>query len=171
MGWRDNDGNVRNIAVASGDPGAVTVQNQVVATHTDWLTFTCPVQGPAIAETAAGNYLVAWSDDSDGDSNVWVVSSSDFVNWGAERNVAPKQSGRQQNPGMVVAGSGRVYLAFAQQGSHWLTWSDSHGATWSPPEEVRVGTMDIERADLAAGADQVWIEGEANGKIWVKRLE
>jgi len=171
LAWRDNDMNIRNIAVASGAPGAQSVANQVVATNTDWLTFTCPVQGPKIAQTQDGNYLVAWSDDSTGSSKVWTVSSSDFVNWSEESDVAPDQPGRVQSPRVVVADSGRVYLAFAQPGSYWIQYSDDHGASWSAPEEQEIGGLPVDRLDIAAGAGQLWLEGESNGQVWIKQLE
>jgi len=171
VAWRNNDTNIRNIAVASGSPGAATVANQVVATGTDWLTFSCPVQGPKIAQTASGAYLLAWSDDSAGFSTVWVVSSADFVNWSPERDVAPNQGSGRNSPRLAVAESGRVYLIFAQPGSYWLTWSDDDGATWSTPEEQRVVGQAVDRADLVVGAGQTWIEGESGGQVWIRQLE
>jgi hypothetical protein len=173
LSWRNNADNIRNIAVAWGEPGGSEFTDGTVATTTDPLFWTCPVQGARFAELSDGTLLLTWADISSGPYRVYVSSShiDDPSTWSTEVMVAPDHDGDQQSPRIVQGDSGTVYVIYNLGGNYWLTTSEDGGSTWSTASELSVDGASVPLADLAKGGGEVWLEAEASDAVWLTQLE
>ncbi len=160
--WQDNRRGNWDICLRTSSNGAAWSAETRITDSDDDQT------APAIAVDNASGCHVAWEDDADGNSDIYVTSSSDgFVSQTAAR--VTSNTSNQSDPDIAVDASGKVYLVWTdtRSGSGDIYGAVSNNGSWTEVALV-TGTGNQYAPALAtetAGAwlHLVWVHEAAGG--------
>jgi hypothetical protein len=169
VAFRNNDGDTREMWLATA-PDASAFSSFVPLSTSEGTLFTCPMQGPRLAQTSDSNRLAVWS--ARGSESTGAVHLSTSVDGGASwSGGAPIPGFMGDEPTIAVAGSGRVYVtAVTGNGSSSMVWRD--GDVWSAPEPLIApdGELGVPQAEHGGGAAALAAVSSA-GTVWLRRME
>lgn len=177
--WRDNNDDIRNMAVVSGGPGySMLAPPPVYATSTDWNINFCPTQGPRLVQMPDSTIRIVWSDASSGVAETYIASSDDGVTWSAETAVIPGGGEVSVNPVAAVGPSGDLYVAFkatvSATGPYQLT-SSADGLSFPAPVPVQPegGAGQLTFVELDANDQFMGLVGVGSNdnRVYFRRLE
>jgi hypothetical protein len=175
LAFRNNEDNIRNMWVARASSGSDTFTSAVEASHTDWNSNICPMEGPRIGEEPDGSrHYIAWADSSSGEWKAYVGSSEDGgANWGGEVMLAPNMAQAQGIPSTASGASGALYAVFEVGfGMSALVISDDEGQSFADPEELSVTDGSIVAPLVRGENDVTALVGTTEaGSVWFQRFE
>jgi hypothetical protein len=173
IAYRNNIGNLRNIWTVRAPSGTQSFTEGVEASHTDWMSTICPMEGPSLADDGARQYM-AWADSSSGEWRAYVgASDDDGQSWGDELLLAPDQNGLQGSPVIAAGDSGTLYAVIDVGGTFSVfVTSDDQAGTWSDPtvlanDSGNILNPRVRAENLVTGAVGV----AADGSVWFYRFE
>lgn len=168
IGFRNNDANIRDMWLAQAPAGG-SFSNWVAGSTSEGLVSSCPMQGPRLAQTGAGEMMMVWS--TRGSTNKGAAYISFGPNWSGGELVGALSVGDE--PTIAVGGGGRIYVtAVPGKDQSAMTWSDDGGASWSPPEPLQAPDGMLSTPQAESGAGMAALAGvSASSSVWLLRME
>ena len=172
LAFRNNETNIRNQWVLLAQPGDTTFTSARQASNTDWNSYTCPMQGPRLAELSDGTQLIAFADQSSGAWMVYLAQSSDSgVNWTGDRQILPSEGGDQRTPTIAVDADDTVWVTALLPGGYALASSTDGGDTFTVDERLDTDPTNITEPFAVAAHGMAAVGGvSAQGRVLLRRL-
>ncbi|MGC8947558.1 MAG: choice-of-anchor X domain-containing protein [Anaerolineae bacterium] len=149
-------------------------------TETDWsgpvrlTTSPCADRDPAAAELPDGRWMVVWSTDCGGNSELSMATGWDGA-WSPPTEIHPHPR-EDLAPALTRTRDGAVWLVWqssrAGNPDVWATRTDDGGAYWTPPLALTTSTGRDETPAIAQAADgRLWAVWRTANYLWTRQSD